>query len=70
MQSFSLNIIIVKIGFLFALTKEDILGVFQVVVKKGVFVSEKERVTAGNMTLHSKKLRDLYDFLYIIRTMK
>jgi hypothetical protein len=40
------------------------------VVKKGIFVSRKEWVAAGKMKLHSKRLRDLYYFLSIIRTIK
>jgi len=32
------------------------------VVKKGIFVSRKEWITAGKMKLHSKGLRDLYHF--------
>jgi hypothetical protein len=42
MQSFSLNIIIVKIGILFVLRKEDRLMMFQMLVKKGIFVSRKD----------------------------
>ena len=70
MQSFSLNIIIVKIGYLFSLRKEERLRVFQMVVKKGISVSRKKWIAAGKMKLHSKGLRDLYYFLYIIRTIK
>jgi hypothetical protein len=60
----------VKIGFLFALRKEDILRMFQMVVKKGIFVYRKEWVSVGKMKLHSKRLHDLYYFLCIIRTIK